>query len=199
MKYPLIIASVLVTAFCWGVYGPVLHWGQQAMDGSRLRSFLCVGMAYFVIAVVAPIVLLNVAPEKGQFSATGVLYSSLAGVAGAIGALGIIYAFNFGGKPVYVMPLVFGCAPVVNSFWTIYHQNTWKDINSFFSAGLILVAVGAVTVLVFAPTAHKPAGGDDSSHVESSEKSETSKSEPRGVPSNKESAQGDAESADSAS
>ena len=34
---------------------------------------------------------------------------------GAIGALGIILAFNFGGKPVYVMPLVFGGAPVITT------------------------------------------------------------------------------------
>lgn len=158
-NFPMIVASVLLTAACWGIYGPVLHWGQQEMGGSRMRAFLCVGMAYFVIAVLAPIVLLNMSPERGEFNAKGILWSSLAGAAGAFGALGIILAFNFGGKPVYVMPLVFGCAPVINSFWSIYWQNTWKDISPFFAAGLILVGVGAVTVLFFAPTAHKPSGG----------------------------------------
>ena len=43
----------------------------------------------------------------------------MGGAAGALGALGIIMAFNFGGKPVYVMPLIFGGAPVVNTFFTI--------------------------------------------------------------------------------
>ncbi len=39
---------------------------------------------------------------------------------GALGALGIILAINFGGNPIYVAPLVFGSAPVINSFLTIY-------------------------------------------------------------------------------
>ena len=156
MKFPLVIASIALTAACWGIYGPVLHWGQQAMGGSRMRAFLCVGLAYFVIAVIAPSMMLYTTGEKGTWSFSGILWSSLAGAAGALGALGIILAFNYGGKPVYVMPLVFGFAPVINSFWTIYWQNTWKEINAFFAAGLMLVALGAVTVLLFAPTAHKP-------------------------------------------
>ena len=62
-------------------------------------------------------------------------------------------AFNFGGKPIYVMPLVFGGAPVVNTFVSILSSPTAKlsDASPFFYAGLIIVAVGAVVVLVFAP------------------------------------------------
>lgn len=157
MKFPLVIASVALTAFCWGIYGPVLHSGQLLMGGSRLRAFLCVGLAYFVIAVIVPLIMLSTTGEKGEWSLPGFIWSSAAGAAGALGALGIILAFNYGGKPVYVMPLVFGCAPVINSFWTIYWAKTWSEINPFFAAGLLLVAIGAVTVLFFAPTPHKPA------------------------------------------
>ena len=42
----------------------------------------------------------------------GTAWSLGGGAVGAIGALGVIMAFNLGGKPVYVMPLVFGGAPV---------------------------------------------------------------------------------------
>ena len=71
--------------------------------------------------------------------------------AGAVGALGIILAFNFGGKPNYVMPLVFGGAPVVNTLVTITVARQWGQLNPFYIAGLLLVGMGAVTVLVFKP------------------------------------------------
>ena len=53
------------------------------------------------------------------------------------------------------LSLVFGCAPVFNSFFTMYKQGTWGEVNAFFAAGLILAAVGAMTVLFFAPVQHK--------------------------------------------
>ena len=80
-----------------------------------------------------------------------------AGAAGAIGALGIILAFAVGGKPIYVMPLVFGFAPVINTLYTVTVKRLWSDINPFFVAGLILVAVGAATVLAAVPKSHTPA------------------------------------------
>src|SRR5690606_15339274 len=80
------------------------------------------------------------------------IWSLAGGAAGAIGALGIIMAFNFGGKPIYVMPLVFGGAPVINTFTTLVKSGRGiADASPIFYAGLIVVAVGAVTVLVFAP------------------------------------------------
>jgi hypothetical protein len=151
MKFS-VIASIALTAVCWGVYGPVLHIGQQAMEMSRLRAFLCVGLAYFVIAVIAPLVMLRGMETDKAFSMTGVFWSSLAGAAGAVGALGIILAMSNGGKPVYVMPLVFGLAPVVNSFFTIYVNRKWDEISPWFLSGLILVGMGAAMVLFFAPS-----------------------------------------------
>jgi hypothetical protein len=154
-----VIGAIALTAVCWGAYGPVLHRGQTAMEGSRLRPLLCVGMAYFVIAVLVPSIWLYTRGEKGDWTFSGALWSSGGGVAGALGALGIILAFNFGGKPNYVMPLVFGCAPVINSFLSIYMAGTWKDVSPLFLAGLVIVAMGAVMVLVFAPKGHPPSAG----------------------------------------
>ncbi len=65
-------------------------------------------------------------------------------------------AFNFGGKPVYVMPLVFGGAPVVNTFFTLIAQDRLSEVKSLFLAGLILVIAGAAMVLVFAPKGAPP-------------------------------------------
>src|SRR3984893_3438941 len=110
-----VLGFVLLTMICWGIYGPVLTKGQVDMH-SGLRPFICVGLAYFVIAVAVPVALLKTTGEKGHWTATGLFWSLLAGVVTAIGALGIILAIGARGSPLYVMPLVFGIAPVVNSF-----------------------------------------------------------------------------------
>jgi hypothetical protein len=102
--------------------------------------------------VIVPFMLLPAFPEAGGFyQVGGALWSLAAGAAGAIGALGIIMAFTVGGKPIYVMPLVFGCAPIVNTLVTITHEETWQQVPALFFAALLLVVAGAVTVLVFAP------------------------------------------------
>ena len=162
----LVIASFAITILAWGLYGPVLHWGQAAMvtdagremgeKYARLRPFVCVGLAYFVIGVVVPAVLLKLKGETGAWTLRGVIFSLAGGALGAVGTLGIIMAFNFGGKPIFVMPLVFGGAPVVNSFLTIYWAKRMKDIGPLFSAGLVMVLIGAITVLVFSPKPAKP-------------------------------------------
>ncbi|MGE0608470.1 MAG: hypothetical protein AB7O62_15345 [Pirellulales bacterium] len=142
---------VALTALSWGVYGPVLHQGQSKMAGSRLRPLICVGVAYFLIAVLIPAAMLM---QSGMpaWNVSGTIWSLGGGTAGAVGALGIIMAFNFGGRPIYVMPLVFGCAPVINTFTSMLTSKDPIDaISPIFYAGLIVVAVGAVCVLVFAP------------------------------------------------
>lgn len=155
-QFGLVTVFVAMTALCWGVYGPMLHKGQMLMQGSRLRPLICVGIAYFVIAVVLPFLKMQVSAEHGEYTVQGSLWSLAGGAAGAIGALGVIMAFNFGGKPMYVMPLVFGCAPVINTFVSIWGQDL-RAISPIFYAALILVVIGAVTVLVFAPRGgHKP-------------------------------------------
>jgi hypothetical protein len=143
------LAAIALTAFCWGLYGPVLHFGREDM-GSALRPFVCVGLAYFFIAVVVPLALLR-GGEKGEWTARGVLWSLLSGAAGAFGALGVILALSFGGKPIYVMPLVFGGAPVVNTLLSAAMNRSFDQLKAPFLAGLILVITGAVTVLVFKP------------------------------------------------
>ena len=143
------LAAISLTAACWGMYGPVLHVGREAMH-SPLRPFVCVGVSYFVIAVVVPLLLLA-RGEKGAWTTKGVIWSLLAGVAGALGALGVILALHFGGKPIYVMPLVFGGAPVINTLLSAAMNRAFDQLKALFLAGLLLVITGAVTVLVFNP------------------------------------------------
>lgn len=144
------LAAIALTALCWGVYGPVLHVGREAMH-SALRPFMCVGAAYFLIAVIVPAALLARGGEKGSWTMTGVLWSLLAGACGALGALGVILALTAGGRPIYVMPLVFGGAPVVNTLLSAWLNRAFDQLKAPFLAGLLLVITGAVTVLVFKP------------------------------------------------
>src|SRR6188474_134842 len=89
-----VIASFALTAVSWGVYGPILHWGQEAMGRGRLRPFMCVGIAYFAIAVVLPVIFLTLQQWESesvyQWTWKGTFWSLAAGSAGALGALGII-------------------------------------------------------------------------------------------------------------
>jgi hypothetical protein len=144
------VARVLAIALAivsWGAYGPVLHKGQAKMHHSRLRPLLCVGLAYFLIAVITPYFFLGELGEDSTYASVGTLWSLAGGICGAVGAIGMIMAFNSGGKPVYVMPLVFGAAPVVNTL----AKGGFENIGGLFLAGLILVITGSVMVLVFAP------------------------------------------------
>lgn len=155
-----IVGSILLTVLTWGAYGPTLHKGQMAMQGSRLRPLICVGLAYFAVAVVLPLMLMPLVEADKEFNTMGFVWSLLGGTAGAIGALGIIMAFTFGGKPIYVMPLVFGGAPIINTFFSLSFATDTKGGNtSIFYAGLMMSIIGAVTVLVFAPKGapHAPA------------------------------------------
>ena len=61
----------------------------------------------------------------------------------AFGALGIITALTSGGSPSYVMPIVFGCAPVVNTIVSMYMTKLFKEMTPGFYLGIILVALGA--------------------------------------------------------
>ena len=153
MKPLAILSGIALTVFCWGAYGPVLHQGQNGLDHSRLKPLICVGIAYFLVAIVVPTLLLAKRGELGGgWSMSGIAWSLLAGIAGALGALGIIIALSSGGLFVYVMPIVFGCAPVVNVLIAVLMSRGAERPSPLFYSGLILVAVGAAVVFAFKPS-----------------------------------------------
>jgi uncharacterized membrane protein len=144
------IAFALGAAAFWGMYGPVLHKGQIAL-GNPLRAFLCVGIAYFLVGVIGPLIGLG-GSLKG-FSAQGSTFATGAGVLGAVGALCIIYAFRSGGSPTYVMPLVFGLAPVVNVLYSMATHPPKVAPSPLLYVGFVFAALGAGMVLYFKPQA----------------------------------------------
>jgi len=147
----LIVAGICLTVISWGAYGSVLHKSQHLMNGSRLRPLLCVGISYFVLAVIIPILIMYKSGFPEQTTPSGWTFSLLAGVCGSVGALGIILSFTFGGKPVFVMPLVFGGAPIVNTAISVLEMDAVGSVNPLFFASLTIVIVGAIVTLVSAP------------------------------------------------
>ena len=102
-----VVLFIALTALCWGIYGPTLHVGQAELGVlgdaeagipaqlSFWRAFIGVGIAYFLIAVLVPVIFLKTKGEKGNWTFGGTLTSLGAGAAGAVGALGIIMAFVY--------------------------------------------------------------------------------------------------------
>ncbi|HEY3138800.1 MAG TPA: hypothetical protein VGL29_22445 [Blastocatellia bacterium] len=137
-------------ALAWGLYGPTLHKGQTEL-GNPFRALLCVGVAYFLIGVLVPLIALGTLGELKGFNGSGITMATLGGALGALGAVCIIYAFKTGGVPNYVMPLVFGGAPVVNTLFSMWQHPPKASPNPLLYLGFLLVAIGAGLVLYFKP------------------------------------------------
>lgn len=170
MQFEWWMAFVLGAVLSWGVYVPVLHEGQATMGGGggpsagAVRAFLCVGLAYFVTAVVIPLIALQFGlaggepldfkTKTGDLNTYALTFSTLGGIAGAAGALCIIFSIKNGGKPLYVAPLVFAGAPIVNAIVSIiWHPPEDAGKPEYlpgwlmFGAGILLAAIGAGLVL----------------------------------------------------
>jgi hypothetical protein len=141
---------VLGAVLSWGVYGPALHKGQ-IMLGNPLRALLCVGVAYFLIGVLVPAAALSTQGGLGGFTTSGSLWAGLGGALGALGAVCIIWAFRAGGVPNYVMPLVFGGAPLVNVLVSVWTHPPKETPNPLLYVGYLLAVAGAGMVLYFKP------------------------------------------------
>ena len=144
------IALAFGAALSWGVYGASLHRGQLAL-GNPMRALLCVGVAYFLIGVLVPAGVLSSQGEMRGFNTTGTTTATLAGALGAIGAVFIIFAFRYGGSPTYVMPIVFGLAPLVNVVATMVLHPPKSSVSPMLYLGFLLTAAGAGMVLYFKP------------------------------------------------
>ena len=63
-----------LTVLSWGVYGVLLHIGRSGMPAGAeagnagLKAFLWVGIAYFVVAVVGPLIVLKMRGSNFSFA-----------------------------------------------------------------------------------------------------------------------------------
>jgi hypothetical protein len=166
---------VLLAGLAWGTYVPLIFFGGTQLStgpgtiGGRLASILCVGVAYFVLAVVVPVVLMSLRDDgKPDWKTTGLVFSGLAGVAGAVGAICVIFASKAavdtakseGIDPatyrIYIAPLIFALAPAINTLVSlVWHPKTGNPWHFAFElpgwklpAGIVLVALGTYLVLM---------------------------------------------------
>ncbi len=149
MGWVIFVAGAVLS---WGAYGVLLHLGQTQL-GNPLKALLCVGVAYFLIGVLIPVVALSAQGNLSNFNSTGLVTATIAGALGAAGAVCIIYSFRFGGLPYYVMPLVFGGAPIVNVLVTMIIHPPKAAINPMIYVGFAFASAGAAMVLYFRPAA----------------------------------------------
>jgi hypothetical protein len=164
---------VALAGLAWGTYVPIIFYGGSEFGGkpnARLMAILCVGLAYFVIAVLFPLAMfLSGQEEWPDMKTTGLVFSSLAGVAGAIGAICVIFAsksatqaaLSAGMPPasyrLYIAPLIFSLAPVINTIvsltWHPEKGDPWNFVVPSLAgwklpAGILLCAAGAFLVLM---------------------------------------------------
>ena len=164
------IYYALLTVVCWGTYGICMHTGSVNMkdaENGRIMAFLWVGLAYFLTAVVAPLIILKL---KGgniafwNYPTSGWKWSLIAGTLGAVGALGVLLAFGSAAaeKPTppgwfvpVVMSIIFAGAPMVNAIVSTTKEGNWgralsKDHWPFF-IGIAMAALGGFLITKYAP------------------------------------------------
>ncbi|HEV3448782.1 MAG TPA: hypothetical protein VG099_29365 [Gemmataceae bacterium] len=147
---------VALAGLSWGVYVPLIAQGGKLLKSSY-GSFLCVGVAYFLIAVIYPLVIFWVRGKMPQWNATGITFATLAGVAGALGALCVIFAtFEYKGPRIYVAPVIFGLAPLINTVVSLFWHPDKSPLHFSLPetsphwtlyVGIILTGLGAALVL----------------------------------------------------
>jgi drug/metabolite transporter (DMT)-like permease len=151
---------VAIAGLSWGTYVPLIAYGGKELGFNRFGALLCVGVAYFLIAVLLPIALFFTKVEPTpKWTTTGLIFACAAGVAGAVGALMVIFASKAAppGSPssFYIAPLIFGLAPVINTVVSVlWHPKPGDPLNFGVEmpgwklwAGIVFVGIGAALVL----------------------------------------------------
>jgi hypothetical protein len=163
---------VALAGLAWGTYVPIIFYGGSELGGkpnARLMAVLCVGIAYFVIGVLFPLVVFLTGWQPWPaLKTTGLVFSALAGVAGAVGAICVIFASkaavnagnllpnpNPAAYRIYIAPLIFGLAPVINVLVSmVWHPKAGQPFHFGLEVpgwklwlGIVLVGIGAALVL----------------------------------------------------
>jgi uncharacterized membrane protein YdjX (TVP38/TMEM64 family) len=86
------LAFALLTVVSWGVYGVFLHTGQVNMQdpvNGRYKAFLFVGIAYFLVAIIGPILLLALSGANWNYPLKGMVWSLIAGLSAPLVRFGV--------------------------------------------------------------------------------------------------------------
>jgi hypothetical protein len=152
----------LMTVLTWGLYGAFLHKGGMgfgADPNARMKAFLFVGVAYFVVAIVGPLLIIALSGKGFAFAPEGIKWSLFAGTLGALGALTVLIALN--ANPIkgpmaasQVMSLVFAGAPIVAAIYGLVVKPPEGGLSALpwqFVLGIVLGATGGALVTLFKP------------------------------------------------
>lgn len=152
----------MLTVFCWGTYGIFLATGSESMHdpaNGRMKAFLFVGIAYFLAAVLAPLLILVLSGANWDYPVKGMMLSLIAGIVGAVGALGALLAFGAKGNPAVVMTIIFAGAPVVNAIIALIVKppaGGWSSIPFPFWLGMVFAVCGGALVTKYKPAPSHP-------------------------------------------
>ena len=164
-----VLAFIAGAALSWGVYVPLVH-DATTKFGSNLRAFLMVGIAYFLVAVLIPCFFIFFSndptvkdPSKLNWATPSITYGILAGIAGAAGALCVIFAVKEAGPTAafIVAPLVFAGAPIINTIVSVTifaHGKKFDSLSPSFYLGLLVATTGMILVMINKPNEIKDAG-----------------------------------------
>lgn len=151
------LSFAMISVASWGCYGVLLHTGQMAMAdpvNGRYKAYLFVGVAYLLTAVIGSLIVLKLNGAVFTFPAKGMMWSTIAGFAGALGAFGILLAFGARGTPPVVMSIVFAGAPIVNACVAMaVHppKGGLAALNWPFVVGIVCAAAGGALVTLYRP------------------------------------------------
>ena len=123
----------------------------------RYKAFLFVGFAYLLTAVIGSAIMLIVNGATWSFPVKGMLWSTLAGLVGAVGAFCVLLAFGSAKSasmvPV-IMSIVFAGAPIVNAVVATATHPPAGGLSAFrwpFILGILLAAIGGCLVTLYRP------------------------------------------------
>ena len=150
---PIWLIFALGTVCCWGAYGTAIH-KSNVLLGHGMKTILLVGVAYFFLAVLIPgIYIMSKQAIDWSFPTKGLMFGLLAGSLGALGAICVTFAMRpeSGGNPLFVMPIIFGCAPLVNVIVSSIAHPPKDSPSVLFFLGVLVLASGAGMVLYYQP------------------------------------------------
>ena len=154
------LGFALMTVVSWGLYGAFLGRGAKGFDHDRMKAFLFVGVAYFLVAIIGPLVVIGVRGKGFDLFSQpeGLKWSLIAGTVGALGALTVLFALN--SHPIQsptgasqVMSVVFAGAPIVAAIYGLaFRPAGLTGLDWRFVLGLVLAASGGALVTLFKPS-----------------------------------------------
>jgi drug/metabolite transporter (DMT)-like permease len=155
----------VLAGLAWGTYVPFVSAAISGLQNKALASFLCVGVAYFLIAVLYPVGMFASGSPMPNWNSYGITMATLAGVAGAFGALCVIlangaarsaYPDSWEKFRLYIAPIIFALAPVLNALISmVWHPTPAAGAFNFevnvpgwkLWVGIVLTGIGAALVL----------------------------------------------------